>query len=244
MERPQKRFREAAVYLTERGFRGEVGCWVSRPGRWIVLVCLLLLAACQTSEEPTRQLGEPLLTFTPSSTTTPSSPELTATRFIADATTTGVFVAENPESAPTPTDGFVPLAAGSCVPGESNRLNGRISGLIQTRIDEASLKDTIVSVIETEITDCTAMPTITGVQYIISITVSNIQNDAALADLATSLLAVLMEFPPQNQPAALSIRFEQGDQQRRIETDYTRSRAHYRAGLRGAELVAALGGLQ
>lgn len=211
----------------------------------IMFALMILLAACNSQSETTGpQLSGPLPTSPSQAASTLTEPELTATRFIADTTATAVFLAENPAAAPTETKAFLPLAVGTCVQGESNRFDGRLSGLIQTQIDDANLKDTVVGVIEVQNTDCEGTPTITEVLYIVNITVPNLNNETLLADLVANVLDVLSQFAPSHQNAALSIRFEQGDTQRTIETEYEHAVEQYGAGLTGAALIQALGGLQ
>lgn len=205
---------------------------------------LALAAACDTSELPgISDNPAPGPTFTPSQSPTPNDADLTATQIVGDATQTALAVRENPALLITPSPTFASMAAADCEPGVSNTFDGRMSGLIQDDIDAADLKDTAISVIEVEETDCQTTR-IQQVQYIVTVEVSNIDNTPALADILTRLLAVLVDYPPRNQPALLSLRFEQGEQQRILEVDYNTALAEYNTGQRGEALLSALGGLR
>ncbi len=209
--------------------------------RFSTLMLMLLvvpLVACDPASAPSART--PLSLVAPTETDTPGSPELTSTAIVAAATEMGVTLADDMAA--------VPLAVGICEPGRFNSFDGNLSGRIQNELDAAGIKDTFVSVMITEQTeDCIDNVTVESL-FAVNANVNNLTNLTALGDRAADILSAMSKFPPKSPPggqsAILSLRFDQGDDQRLIEVSYQEALDRVADGLRGTELLTALGGLR
>jgi hypothetical protein len=177
---------------------------------------------------------------------TAESFELTSTAIIAGATATAAAL---PEGVLTTVDALS-LADEDCTPGTYFRFVGDVSQQVTDALVEGDLKDVAVGVSVTieESTNCETVET-QEVLYAINIPVDDLADEQRLAALTADVLDVLAGLTPLRgaptiRPAKLSLRFDRETQQRVIDVDYHTSLGIYADGLRGHDLINALGGLR
>lgn len=110
---------------------------------------------------------------------------------------------------------------------------------LQTALTAANLRQSFVDVIV-----CDAPASVT---VIINSAVTNLNDQAALGNLAAQILTTLggstLDGYPQREQVVLNLKFHQSGQQQGLLTPYLTALAQARSGITGAALLTALGGL-